>query len=430
MAGSIMSKLRHAWDAFNNRDELLNNPGSIEIGPGYGDRPDRRRTITGGERTIISSIYTRIAIDVSSTRFEHVRMKDDRYLETLKTGLNNCLSVEANCDQTGTALIFDAVMSMLDEGVVAIVPVDTTDNPLKTGSYDILSLRTAKIIGWHPRFIDVEIYNDKDGQKYQKTLPKSMVAIIENPFYAVMNEPNSTLKRLVYKLGMLDDADAKANSSKLDLIIQLPYTVKSEMQMQRAEKRKKDIEMQLTGSKYGIAYLDATEKVTQLNRPIENNLLEQIKNLTSMLYSQLGLDETVLNGTATSETMNNYYNRTVAAFITAIKEELTRKFLTKTARSQGQTVMAFQDPFRYLTVVQIAGLVDSLSRNEVLTGNEFRTALGFKPSDDPSADELRNKNLIDPNADYGGDGKPVQEEPPLDSAPISQLESYNTGAES
>lgn len=406
MAEKIGTRLKHAWDAFNDQEDRNEQRTyahvPIDYGPGYGIRPDRRRVISGSERTIISSIYTRIAIDVASTTFEHVRTDEqDRYLETINSGLNTCLNVEANVDESAFAFKVDVVISLLDEGCVALVPVDTDKNPYRTSSFDILTLRVGKVVGWHPQYVDLDVYNENVGMVQRITLPKSMVAIIENPFYAVMNEPNSTLKRLVYKLGLLDDADARANSTKLDLIIQLPYTVKTPTQKKRAAERKKDIEMQLTGSSYGIAYIDATEHVTQLNRPVENTLSAQINDLTNQLYGQLGIDATILNGTATPETMNNYYQRTVSPIIQAIKEEMIRKFLTKTARTQHQTIMTFQDPFKYLTVTQIAQVVDTLSRNEVLTGNEFRTALGFKPSDEPSADELRNKNLIDPNADYG-----------------------------
>ena len=398
----IGTRVKRAWDAFNAQEEMLISRTPIDYGPGYGRRPDRHRIISGSERTIISSIYNRIAVDVATTTFEHVRTDDEgRYLETIDSGLNNCLNIEANVDESGFAFKIDVVISLLDEGCVALVPVDTLGDPIKTNSYDILTMRVGKVVGWHPQHVDLEVFNEKRGQTQRVTLPKRMVAIVENPFYSVMNEPNSTLKRLVYKLGLLDDADARANSTKLDLIIQLPYSVKTETQKRKAADRKKDIEMQLTGSPYGIAYIDSTEHVTQLNRPIENTLLGQINDLTNQLYGQLGLDQTVLNGTATAETMNNYYQRTVAPIIQAIKDEMIRKFLTKTARTRNQTIMTFQDPFKYLTVTQIAQVVDTLSRNEVLTGNEFRTALGFKPSSEPSADELRNKNLIDPNADYG-----------------------------
>ena len=429
MANSFGSRLKHAWNAFTSKDEVRYNRDYADYGPSYGDRPDRNRVIFGSERTIISSIYTRIAIDVASTTFEHVRVDENgQYVETINSGLNNCLNVEANVDETGFAFKLDITLSLLDEGVVAIVPVDTNLDPVKTKSYDILTARVGKIVGWHPRYVDIQLYDDRTGIIRQVTLPKDAVAIVENPFYSVMNEPNSTLKRLVYKLGLLDDSDARSNSSKLDLIVQLPYTVRSGVQEQRAEKRRKNIEMQLTGSKYGIAYIDATEHVTQLNRPIENTLLSQINDLTNQLYAQLGLDQAILNGTADSETMNNYYQRTVYPIIKAIQDEMIRKFLTKTARSQYQTIMTFQDPFKYLTVTQIAQLVDSLSRNEVLTGNEFRTALGFKPSSEPSADELRNKNLIDPNVDYGASTDETSTtvddyggEQTIGSIPVSQL---------
>lgn len=397
MAESFRSRLKNAWNAFSNKENEYQI--SYDIGPGYSSRPDRHRIITGSERTIISSIYTRIAIDVASTSFEHVRMDDnDRYLETINSGLNNCLNVEANIDQTGVAFMLDVVISLLDEGYIAVIPTDTSANPDLTSSYDIYSMRVGKIVNWYPRHVRVELYNENTGQRQQVTLSKSSVAIIENPFYSVMNEKNSTMNRLVYKLGLLDDADAKSVSSNLDMIIQLPYTVKTPTQEKRAEDRRKSIEAQLTGSKYGIAYIDSTEKVTQLNRSLENNLLSQVEKLTNQLYSQLGMDETILNGTANSDTMNNYYQRTVAPIIKVIKDEFIRKFISKTARTQRQSIMTFQDPFRYMTVTQIANLVDPMSRNEVLTPNEFRTALGFKPSENPDSDELRNRNLIDVNS--------------------------------
>lgn len=410
--------LRHGIDVFRNgeQDDFVWPDPRVDTGPGYGDRPDRRRTLFGGERTIISSIYTRIAIDVASTTFEHVKVDGNEfYKETVDSGLNRCLNVEANVDQSAFAFKVDMVYSLLDEGAVALVPTET-DKVIRDGNtFDISSMRVGKIVGWHPRYVDLMVYNENTSRIEPLTLPKSSVAILENPFYSVMNEPNSTLKRLVYKLGLLDEADARANSTKLDLIIQLPYTVKTEMQKNRAAERKKDIEFQLTGSKYGIAYLDATEKVTQLNRPVENKLLEQIQQLTDQLYSQLGLDASILNGTATAETMNNYYQRTVSAIVQTIKEELTRKFLSKTARSQGQRIMNFQDPFKYMTVNQIAQIVDTLSRNEVLTPNEFRVSLGYKPSSEPSANELRNKNLINPDDTFGE--PPGEEEVPVEELP-------------
>ena len=396
MAESFRSRLKNAWNAFSNKENEYQV--SYDIGPGYSSRPDRHRIITGSERTIISSIYTRIAIDVASTSFEHVRLDDnDRYLETINSGLNNCLNVEANIDQTGVAFMLDVVISLLDEGCIAVIPTDTSADPDLTSSYDIYSMRVGKIVNWYPKHVRVELYNENTGQKQQVTLSKTSVAIIENPFYSVMNEKNSTMNRLVYKLGLLDDADAKSVSSNLDMIIQLPYTVKTPTQEKRAEDRRKSIEAQLTGSKYGIAYIDSTEKVTQLNRSLENNLLSQVEKLTNQLYSQLGMDETILNGTANSDTMNNYYQRTVSPIIKVIKDEFIRKFISKTARTQRQSIMTFQDPFRYMTVTQIANLVDPMSRNEVLTPNEFRTALGFKPSENPDSDELRNRNLIDVN---------------------------------
>lgn len=425
--------LRHGIDVFKNGEGGSWYRTTTDIGPGYGDRPDRKRTLFGGERTIISSIYTRIAIDVASTTFEHVKVDGNEfYTETVDSGLNRCLNVEANVDQSSFSFKIDVVYSLLDEGAVALVPTETTKTIKDGNTFDISSMRVGKIVGWHPRYVDLMVYNENTSRIEPLTLPKSAVAILENPFYSVMNEPNSTLKRLVYKLGLLDDADARANSTKLDLIIQLPYTVKTEMQKNRAAERKKEIEFQLTGSKYGIAYLDATEKVTQLNRPVENKLLEQIQQLTDQLYSQLGIDASILNGTATAETMNNYYQRTVAAIVQTIKEELTRKFLSKTARSQGQRIMNFQDPFKYMTVNQIAQIVDTLSRNEVLTPNEFRVSLGYKPSSEPSANELRNKNLINPDDTFGetsGEEEvPVEEAPPevnpdtpFVQLPVSQL---------
>lgn len=404
MAETFSNRLKRAWNVFVANEERQDYyPVSVDIGPGnWCIRPDRRKIITGKERTIISAIYTRIALDVASTDFKHVRVDDqDRYKETIKSTLNDCLTVEANVDQSGFAFKLDIALSLLDEGCIAIVPVDTDDDPDETGSFKIGSMRVGKVTAWYPKHVDVRLYNDQKGQFQTVTLSKSFVAIVENPFYSVMNEKNSTMSRLVYKLGLLDDADAKNNSSKLDMIVQLPYTIKNETQEKRADNRKKSIEAQLTNSKYGIAYIDATEKVTQLNRSIDNNLMSQINDLTKQLYTQLCIDETILNGTANAETMNNYYQRTVAPIIDAIKDEFNRKFLTKTARTQGQTIMTFQDPFRYMTVNQIAQMADTLSRNEILTPNEFRTALGFKPSEDESSDELRNRNLIDPNADYG-----------------------------
>lgn len=405
---TFSGRLKNAWNAFrNNEDPEYQKTLSIDAGSGsWGVRPDHKVVISGRERTIISSIYTRIALDVASTDFKHVRVDENgRYSESIKSYLNDCLSVEANIDQSAFAFKLDIALSLLDEGCIAVVPVETIKNPLETSSYDITNMRVGKVVGWHPRYADIYLYNDLRGTYQTITLPKTSVAIIENPFYAVMNEKNSTMSRLIYKLGLLDSADAKNNSSNLDMIIQLPYQIKTSTQEKKAEMRRSSIETQLTNSKYGIAYIDATEKVTQLNRSIENNLLPQINDLTKQLYTQLCIDETILNGTANSETMNNYYQRTVAPIIDSIKDEFVRKFLSKTARTQGQTIMTFQDPFRYMTVTAIAQMADTLSRNEILSPNEFRTALGFKPSDDESSDELRNRNLIDPNADYGSNSE-------------------------
>lgn len=398
MAEKFTERLKNGWNAFKGSENSLYQ----NVGPGYSVIPNRRKIITGSERTIISSIYTRIAIDVASTTFEHVRLdENDRYLETVKSGLNDCLTLEANIDQSSLDFKLDMAMSILDEGVIAVVPVDTLTNPTTGKAFDIKTLRVGKITQWYPYHVRIRLYNERVSQYQEITLPKESVAIITNPFYSVMNEKNSTMSRLVYKLGLLDDADAKNNSSNLDMIVQLPYVVKTDLQKKRAETRRQSIEDQLNTSKHGIAYIDSTEKVTQLNRSIENNLLAQIKDLTTQLYSQLFIDETIMNGTANAETMNNYYQRTVSPIIEAIKNEFIRKFISKTARTQGQSIMSFQDPFRYMTVTQIAQMVDTLSRNEVLTPNEFRTSLGFKPSQEQGADELRNRNLIDTSEDYG-----------------------------
>lgn len=393
MANTIRERLQHAWNAFRSRDQA-NGSRNPEAGASYSYRPDRVRLALGNERSIIASVYTRIAIDVSSVSVQHVRLdQNGRFLKKEDSALNDCLSIEANVDQTGRALLQDAVMSMFDEGVVAIVPTDTSINPAISGSYDILSLRTGKIVEWFPSFVRVRVYNEKTGQREELLLPKSTVAIIENPLYAVMNEPNSTLKRLIYKLNLLDSLDEQASSGKLDLIIQLPYVIKSEARREQAEQRRKDIEVQLSGSKYGIAYTDGTERITQLNRPAENNLMTQIEYLTSMLYGQLGLTESIFDGTADEKTMLNYYNRTVEPILAAITDEIKRKFLTKTARTQLQSIMYFRDPFKLVPVSELANIADKFTRNEVLSSNEIRGIIGYKPSDDPKADELRNKNL-------------------------------------
>lgn len=384
-------KLQHAWNAFLNKD-----PPNYFIGYGSSIRPDRARYTRGNERSIVSSIYTRIATDAAAISFEHVRLDDDgRFFSAMVSGLNECLTVSANIDQTGRAFMQDVVMSMLDEGCVAIVPTDTTISITRTNSnaFDIDSMRVGKIVDWFPEHVRVNLYNEKTGQKEDILLPKKSVAIVENPFYAVMNEKNSTMQRLVRKLNLLDQIDEQSGSGKLDLIIQLPYVIKTEARHQQAEQRRKDIEMQLAGSKYGIAYTDGTEHITQLNRSVENNLMGQIEYLTNMVYSQLSMTTSVLDGTADEKTMLNYYNRTIEPILSAIANEMKRKFLTKTARSQKQSIQFFREPFKLAPVEQLAEIADKLTRNEILTSNEIRQIIGYKPSDDPDADRLRNKNL-------------------------------------
>lgn len=357
-------------------------------------RPDRVRFTRGNERSIVTAVYNRIGIDVAAINIEHVKLDDNgRFLSVKESGLNNCLTTEANVDQTGRAFIQDVVMSMLDEGHVAIVPVETTSDPTTSGAYDICSMRTGKITQWYPQHVRVLLYNDRTGRKEEIVLPKSMVAIIENPLYQIMNEPNSTLQRLIRKLALLDITDENTASGKLDVIIQLPYIIKTEARQRQAEQRRKSIEMQLTGSKYGIAYIDSAEHITQLNRPAENNLLNQIEKLTSMLYGQLGLTEDVMNGTADEKTMLNYYNRTIEPIVSAIVDEMKRKFLTKTARTQKQSIMFFRDPFRLVPVNELADIADKFTRNEILTSNEVRQIIAMKPASDPRADELVNKNI-------------------------------------
>ena len=393
MLKNLGGRLMHAWNAFSNREAVYGYP-QYDFGMGYSIRPDRVRLTLGSERTIVSSIYNQIAIDVSAISVVHARMdQNGRFLESVSSGLNECLSISANVDQSGRNFIQEAVMSLFDEGAIAIVPVDTTINPQVSGGYDIRSLRTGKILDWFPDHIRVEVYNEKLGRKEEVTLPKSMVAIIENPLYLVMNEPNSTLKRLVNKINLLDSIDTQSGSGRLDLFIQLPYTIKSDARRAQAIQRTKDIELQLAGSKYGIAYVDGSEKITQLNRPAENNLLKQVEYLTGMLYNQLGLTESVFNGTADEKTMLNYYNRTVEPVLSAIVNEMRRKFLTKTARSLGQDIVFFRDPFRLVPVLELAEIADKFTRNEILSSNEVRAIIGYKPSNQPGADELRNKNL-------------------------------------
>ena len=399
----IFDRIQHAWNAFMNKDPTYNYQG---VGMGYSYRPDRPRLTRGNERSIINSIFNKIALDVASIDIVHCKLdENNRYIETIDSGLNNCLTLEANIDQTGRAFIQDVVMSMLDEGSVAIVPVDTTINPKDTNSYDIVSMRTGKILAWYPEHVRVQLYNEKTGKKEELILPKKTVGIIENPLYTVINEQNSTMQRLKRKLALLDMVDEQNSSGKLDLIIQLPYVVKSDARRQQAEKRRKDIEMQLVGSKYGIAYTDGTERITQLNRPIDNNLFTQVESLTSMLYSQLGITQSVLDGTADEKTMLNYYNRSIAPFVDAIVDELKRKFLSKTARTRRQSIQAFRDPFKLVPVNELAEIADKLTRNEKLSSNEIRQIIGRKPSKDTTADQLVNSNISQPNQ-----GQPMDDE--------------------
>lgn len=408
MEMAIGSRLKHAWNAFLNRD-----PTNYyrNIGTGYAYKPDRIQLSRGNERSIITSVYNRIALDAAAISIQHVRLdKNGRFLNAMDSGLNNCLTLEANVDQTGRAFIQDVVMSMLDEGCVAIVPVDTTDNPEETGAYDVDSMRVGKILEWYPKHVKVRVYNENTGLKKDIILPKDMVAIIENPLYAVINEPNSTMQRLIRKLNLLDAIDNQSGSGKLDLIIQLPYVIKSEARRQQAENRRKDIENQLSGSKYGIAYTDGTERITQLNRSVDNNLMTQIEYLTSMLYSQLGITQSILEGTADDKTMLNYYNRTIEPILSAIVDEMKRKFLTKTARSQSQSIAFFRDPFKLVPVSELAEISDKMTRNEIMSSNEVRQIIGMKPSTDPSADELRNKNLSAPKEESDNEKENPKEE--------------------
>lgn len=398
---TLTSRLKKAWNVFvNNRDPTADHIHYQNVGMGYVHRPDRVRFSRGNERSIVTSVYNRIALDVAAIAIKHCRIdKNGRYIEDIKSGLNDCLTLEANIDQTGRSFIQDVVMSMFDEGAVAIVPVDTSIDPKKAGSFDILSMRTGKILEWYPAHVKVRVYNDRTGRKEDITLPKRSVAIIENPLYAVINEPNSTMQRLIRKLNILDAIDEQSGSGKLDLIIQLPYVIKSEARQQQAEKRRKDIEEQLKGP-YGIAYTDGTERITQLNRPVENNLMKQIEYLMNQLYSQIGMTPGVLDGTADEKQMLNYSNRTLEPIVSAIVDAMKRVFLTRTARTQGQTIMYFNNPFKLMTVKEIAESADSLGRNEIVTSNEFRQILGFKPSNDPKADELRNSNLNHPEDEH------------------------------
>lgn len=394
MEMSFGSRLKHAWNAFTGNVQM----NYRDLGMSYSYRADRPRMSRGNERSIVTSVYNRIALDVAALNVQHVRLDENgRFLSVIDDGLNNCLTLEANVDQTARSFIQDVVISMFDEGSVAIVPVDTTTDPNVSGSYDIQSLRVGQILDWYPQYIRARVYNEQTGRKEDIVVPKSAVAIIENPLYAVINEPNSTMQRLIRKLNLLDVIDEQSGSGKLDLIIQLPYVIKTESRRQQAENRRKDIESQLSGSKYGIAYTDGTEHITQLNRSVNNNLMSQIEYLTSMLYSQLGITQSILDGTADEKTMLNYNNRTIEPIISAIVDEMKRKFLTKTARSQQQSISFFRDPFKLVPVNEIAEIADKFTRNEIMTSNEIRQVVGMKPSEDPRADELRNKNLSEPS---------------------------------
>lgn len=396
----FVDRLQHGWNAFMGRD-----PTTMRYqytSGGYTVRPDRVRFSRGNERSIVTSVYNRIALDVAAINIYHCKLdKNDRFTEIVESGLNNCLNLEANIDQTGRAFMHDVVASMFDEGCVAIVPTDTTFDPRTTGAYDIQKMRTGKILDWYPEHVRVRVYNERTGQKEDVMLPKKMVAIIENPLYAVINEPSSTMQRLVRKLNLLDAIDEQSGSGKLDLIIQLPYVIKSEARRDQAKERIKAIEDQLKGP-YGIAYTDGTEKVTQLNRPIENNLMKQIEYLTNMLYSQLGITQSIMDGTADEKTMLNYYDRTIEPIVAAIVDELKRKFLTKTARSQKQSIMYFRNPFKLVPVAEIAEMADKFTRNEILSSNEIRQIIGYKPSSDPKADQLVNSNITQPDGNKPG----------------------------
>jgi len=404
---TFSGRIKNAWNAFINKMPVDNQD---RYRYGSSSKPDRVRLSRGNERSIVTSVLNRIALDVASIDIKHCKLDENgRFKEEMKSSLNECLTLEANLDQSSRALFQDMVMSMFDEGCMALVPIDTSSNPNDTNSYDILTMRVGRIVEWYPNSVRVSIYNDRKGRREEIELLKSNIAIVENPLYAIMNEPNSTLRRLTRKLVLLDSIDEQTSSGKLDLIIQLPYVVKSAARKDQANERRKEIENQLVGSKYGIAYTDGTEKITQLNRPVENNLMKQVEYLTSMLYSQLGITTSVMDGTADETTMINYYGRTIEPIVTSIVLELRRKFLTKTARSQGQTIMSFRDPFKLVPVSKLAELADKFTRNEILSSNEFRGVIGFKPSSDPKADELRNSNLNQQNNPYPPVDPPQEE---------------------
>lgn len=405
MGNSFGERLRHAWNAFNGNQQIQYR----DIGSSYSYRPDRVRLSCRNERSIVTSVYNRIAMDIAAIKIRHVYTDDDgNFVSFINSGLDNCLSFEANIDESGRSFIQDVVLSMLDEGVVAIVPIDTDIDPDITKGYDVLSMRTGQIIDWYPRHVRVRVYDDRTGQKRDVLMAKSNVAIVENPLYSVVNEPNSTMQRLIRKLVLLDAIDEQSGSGKLDLIIQLPYVVKTQARREQAEERRKEIENQLTGSKYGIAYTDGTEHITQLNRPVENNLMKQIEYLTSMLYSQLGINQSVLDGTADDKAMTNYYARTCEPIVSAIVDSLKRTFLSKTARTRKQSIMYFRDPFSLVPLSELSELADKLTRNEIMSSNEIRQKIGLKPSNDPDADKLKNKNISHP--DDGGDNNTNEEE--------------------
>lgn len=422
MEMSFGSRLKHAWNAFTGNVQI----NYRDLGMSYSYRADRPRMSRGNERSIVTSVYNRIALDVAALSIQHIRLDENgRFLSVIEDGLNNCLTLEANIDQTSRSFIQDVVISMFDEGSVAIIPVDTTTDPNVSGSYDIQSMRVGQILDWYPQHIRTRVYNEQTGKKEDIVMPKSAVAIIENPLYAVINEPNSTMQRLIRKLNLLDVIDEQSGSGKLDLIIQLPYVIKTEARRQQAENRRKDIESQLSGSKYGIAYTDGTEHITQLNRSVNNNLMSQIEYLTSMLYSQLGITQSILDGTADEKTMLNYNNRTIEPIISAIVDEMKRKFLTKTARSQLQSISFFRDPFKLVPVDQMAEIADKFTRNEIMTSNEIRQVVGMKPSKDPRADELRNKNLSAPSSENEPTEENLSDPDETVSEPDNQISKQN-----
>ena len=413
------SRLKKAWNAFTNRDPTKNY---YDTGYGYSTRPDRPRLHRGNEKSIVTSIFNRISLDVAAIDIRHCKLDSNgRYSSDISSGLNNCLGLEANIDQTSRAFIQDVAMSLLDEGSVAIVPVDTTSDPTFTDSYDILTMRTGKILEWKPAHVKVRVYNDRTGKQEDITVPKRTVAIIENPLYSIINEPNATMQRLIRKLSLLDVTDEQTASGKLDLIIQLPYVIKTDARRQQAEDRRKDIEMQLAGSKYGIAYTDGTEKITQLNRSVENNLMKQVEYLINLAFSQLGITQSILDGTADEQTMLNYYNRSIEPIVSAIVMEMHRKFLSKTARTQKQAIKAFRDPFKLVPVNNIAEIADKFTRNEILTSNEIRQIIGMKPSDDPKADQLINSNISQPNEENSEYSEENDGDSEFGDMPISEL---------